>query len=401
MGFGKVYTIMTNEGQSHILGAQEWSFPVPIVYGPGRFAEVAARCEALGYANPLVVTDRGSRALDFIDGLLEQLAAARISSDVFCEISPNPRDDEIAAGCGAFTQGRHDCVIAIGGGSAMDGGKAICLTVNNGADLWDFEFERKSPKITGGFPGLVTIPTTSGTGAETESTAMITDTRQGMKFCVWHPELKPAFALLDPELTLGLPQNLTAWTGADAMTHAIEAYLVPDFHPLCDGMALEGLRLVSRHLERAVSTPGDLEARGGMHVGSCLAGIAFAKGLGLVHAISHMVGAEFDTQHGLTNAILLPVVLDYNLKDQEGKVVHMAQAMGIEDTSIKGFIAEVVRVLDAIGIPRSLGEIGVPEDCAARIAKKAMKDSAAGTNPRQAIERDIATLVRRAVAGER
>lgn len=384
-----------------ILGAQEWSFPVPIVYGPGRFAEVAGRCKSLGYENPLVVTDRGSRELGFVSVLLEQLAGAGMPSQVFGDISPNPRDDEIEAGCDAFTQGRHDCIVAIGGGSAMDGGKAVCLTVNNRNDLWDFEFERDSPKIIGGFPGLVTIPTTAGTGAETESTAMITDTRQGMKFCIWHPQCKPSFALLDPELTLGLPANLTAWTGADAMTHAIEAFLVPDFHPLCDGMALEGLRLVSRHLERVVATPDDIEARGGMIVGSCLAGIAFMKGLGLVHAISHMVGAEFDTQHGLTNAILLPVVLDFNLDGQEAKIERMAQAMGMENTSREGFVGEVVRVLDAIGIPRSLGEIGVPEDCAKRIAEKAMKDSAAGTNPRTASVEEVETLVRRAIAGER
>ena len=168
----------------------------------------------------------------------------------------------------------------------MDGGKAICLTVKSGMDLWAFEYERPVPDVAPEFPALITIPTTAGTGAETESTAMVTHVGKGMKFCIWHPKCKPALALLDPNLTLGLPPDLTAWTGADAMTHAIEAYLVPGFHPLCDGAALEGLSLVAKSLPVSVREPNNLEARSGMLAGSCLAGISFLKGLGLVHAIS-------------------------------------------------------------------------------------------------------------------
>ena len=283
----------------------------------------------------------------------------------------------------------------------MDGGKAICLTANNQIDLWDFEYEQPTPEITAAFPKLITIPTTAGTGAETESTAMITHVEKGMKFCIWHPELSPSLALLDPELTLGLPKTLTAWTGADAMTHAIEAYLVPGFHPLCDGLALEGLALVSRWLPVAVSDPSNLAARGGMLVGSCLAGIAFLKGLGMVHAISHMVGAEYNTQHGLTNAIILPVVLRFNLAGEEAKVIRMSQMMGLTDTSNEAFIAAVEKMLDDIEIPSSLAEIGVPADCAQRIAEKAIQDSAAGTNPRPATVAEIRKLTEEAIAKAR
>ena len=387
--------------EEDILAPQDWSFPVPIAYGPGRLAEIGAQCRSIGVFRPLIVTDRGSRGLPFIERLTSCLADAGMQAGIFSEISPNPRDDEISAGRGMFIDGRHDAIIAIGGGSAMDGGKAICLTANNRIDLWDFEYEQPTPQISAAFPKLITIPTTAGTGAETESTAMITHVEKGMKFCIWHPGLKPSLALLDPELTLGLPKTLTAWTGADAMTHAIEAYLVPGFHPLCDGLALEGLALVSRWLPVAVSDPSNLAARGGMLVGSCLAGIAFLKGLGMVHAISHMVGAEYNTQHGLTNAIVLPVVLRFNLAGEKAKVIRMSQMMGLTETSNEAFIAAVEKMLDDIGIPKSLEEIGVPADCAQRIAEKAIQDSAAGTNPRPATVAEIRKLIEEAIVKAR
>lgn len=382
-----------------LLAPQDWSFPVPIVYGPGRLGEIGARCLSVGIVAPLIVTDRSSRQLPFVSELYRRLSEAGISAEIFSEISPNPRDDEIGAGRAAFLDGGHDGVIAIGGGSAMDGGKAICLTARTGIDLWDFEFERPSPAINPvrPFPKLITIPTTAGTGAETESTAMVTHVGKGMKFCVWHPELKPSLALLDPLLTVGLPQTLTAWTGADALTHAIEAYCVPGFHPLCDGLAIEGLSLIAEWLPVAVREPENVAARGGMLVGSCLAGIAFLKGLGMVHAISHMIGAEYDTQHGLTNAIVLPVVLRFNLPGMEPQVRRMAEAMAFEDNSVPGFIAGVDHMLDEIGIPRALRDIGVPRDCSARIAAKALQDSAAATNPRGASLDEVRHLVDTAI----
>ena len=388
---------------ANLLEPQDWSFPIPIAYGPGRLSEIGQRCVAMGLSNPLVVTDKGSRDLPFIAQLLASLTEAGLSSEVFSDISPNPRDDEIGGGRETFRSGGHDAIIAIGGGSAMDGGKAVCLTARNDIDLWAFEWEQPPAEIDSdqGFPTLITIPTTAGTGAETESTAMVTHTGKGMKFCICHPKLKPSLALLDPDLTVGLPANLTAWTGVDAMVHAIEAYCVPGFHPLCDGLALEGLALVTKWLPIAVRDPANLAARGGMLVGSCLAGIAFLKGLGHVHAISHMVGAEFNTQHGLTNAIVLPVVLRFNLPGMEPKVKRMADVMGLQDASVDAFIAEIERLLDDINIPRSLSEIGIPADCATRIAEKALQDGAAGTNPRTASITEMRTLIETAIAKAR
>ena len=388
---------------TEILKPQDWTFPIPIAYGPGRLSEIGQSCKAMGLSKPLMVTDKGSCDLPFISQLKDFLVEAGLSYDIFSDISPNPRDDEIGAGREAFRSGGHDAIIAIGGGSAMDGGKAICLTARNDIDLWAFEWEKPPANIDSDhpFPTLITIPTTAGTGAETESTAMVTHTGKGMKFCICHPELKPSLALLDPDLTVGLPANLSAWTGVDAMVHAIEAYCVPGFHPLCDGLALEGLALVSRWLPIAVCEPENLAARGGMLVGSCLAGIAFQKGLGHVHAISHMIGAEYNTQHGLTNAIILPVVLRFNLPGMESKVKRMADVMGIKDVSVESFITEIERMLDDVNIPRSLSEIGVPADCAQRIAEKALLDSAAGTNPRTASIAEMRDLIENAIAKAR
>ena len=331
---------------SEILKPQDWAFPIPISYGPGRLSSIGKFCESLKIKNPLIVTDRGSKELPFVEKLKKFLIEANIGSDLFFEISPNPRDDEIANGSSKFRSGKHDSIITIGGGSAMDGGKAICLTANNDIPLWDFELEQPSPQISkdNPFPKLICIPTTAGTGAETDSTAMVTHLEKRMKFCIFHPELKPSLALLDPELTLQLPATLTAWTGADAMTHALEGYCVSGFNPMCDGAALESLSLISKSLYLAVEEPQNLAARGGMLVASCLGGIAFLKGLGLVHAISHMVGAEYNTHHGLTNAIVLPVVLRFNLPTMEEKVKRMSDAMQFDDHSVESFISNIEKI---------------------------------------------------------
>ena len=378
-----------------ILQPQDWGFPVPIAYGPGRIKEISTYCINLNIQNPLIVTDSGSKDLPFIGNLKKILTDANIKSDLFYGISPNPRSDEIADGCSKFSGGNHDAIIAIGGGSAMDGGKSICLTANNDYPLFDFDWEKPAPKITkeNQFPKLITIPTTAGTGAETESTAMVTDVEQMMKFCICHPELKPSVAILDPELTLKLPANLTAWTGVDAMVHAIEGYIVPGFHPLCDGAALESLNLISKSLHLAVEEPDNLAARGAMLVASMLGGVAFIKGLGLVHAIAHMVGAEYNTHHGLTNAIILPTVLRYNLPTLEEKVKRMSEVMQYEDNSVATFITNQEKLLDRFNIPKGLKEIGVPEDCVDRIAEKSMVDTAFGTNPIKADLDDVRKLV--------
>ena len=226
---------------------------------------------------------------------------------------------------------------------------------------------------------------------------MVTDTAKGMKFCLAHLGMRPSQAILDPELTVDLPAHLTAWTGVDALTHAIEAYIVPAFHPLSDGAALEGLQLIAKWLPIVVREPENIAARGAMLTGSCMAGVAFNKGLGLVHAISHMIGGEFDTQHGLTNAIILPVVMRFNLPGLDEKVQRIAQAMGLDDFSADAVISEIERLIDYVNIPKSLIEIGVPADCAQGIAEKAMLDSAAVTNPRRASLEEVKSIIETAL----
>ena len=372
----------------------DWGFPIPIAYGPGRLNEIGEFCRKFKVSNPLIVTDKGSKELPFVSRLATLLENSSIKSKLFYGISPNPRDDEIKAGCISYHKGSHDGIIAIGGGSALDGAKAIGMTVNSGVSLWDFEYRKPEPILQSldCFPTFITIPTTAGTGAETESTAMITDTVKGMKFCLAHLGMRPSLAILDPELTIELPANLTAWTGVDALTHALEAYLVPGLNPLCDGAALEALKLISKWLKVAFDEPKNIDARGGMLIGSCLAGVAFTKGLGLVHSISHMVGAEYNTQHGLTNAIILPAVMKFNLPHVGEKVRFISHAMDLKDASSEMIIQEIEEILDYLDIPRSLSEIGVPLECKKRIAKKAMLDSATGTNPRVTQIKDLEEL---------
>ena len=384
---------------TEILAPADWTFPIPIKYGPGRISELGLLCRQSGVARPLVVTDRGSRDLPFVAAAFAALGEIGIEGVLFGEVAPNPTDQDVWAGREAYRSGGHDGVIAIGGGSGMDAAKAISLVGRNDRNLWEFDYDKEPPEQTApsDFPPLICVPTTAGTGAETESTAMVTDTERGVKVCVWHPAQKPLAAILDPELTLGLPKTLTAWTGCDALVHAVDALSVPQWHPPCDGLALEAIRLIHRWLPAAVRDGANLEARGAMLVGSCLAGVSFLKGLGLVHAISHMVGAVYDTHHGLTNAVLLPVVLRYNRDALGDKAALMCRAMALPNDDFDSFYRATVALLDELEIPRNLGVLGVGEERAAEIARKAHTDAACGINPVPATVDEIESLVRQAI----
>ena len=352
---------------------------------------------------PLEVTDRGSRALPFIAAAQATLTEAGVAPALFCEVEPNPTDRNVRAGCEVFRAGGHDGVVAIGGGSGMDAAKAISLLARNAHDLPVFDYDNAPLPLVPShdFAPLVCVPTTAGTGAETESTAMLTDTARGVKICVWHPAQKPLAAILDPQVTLGLPKTLTAWTGCDALVHAIAAFSVPAWHPLCDGLALEAMRLIHGALPTAVRDGGNLEARGAMLAGSCLAGVSFIKGLGLVHAISHMVGAVCDTHHGLTNAVVLPAVLLYNRPALAEKTPLMCRAMSLPGEDFDSLYSAVVALLDELEIPRGLGELGVTRDLIGEIAAKAYTDGARATNPVPATVTDIEKLLATAIGNAR
>jgi alcohol dehydrogenase class IV len=383
----------------NMLTATDWTFPVPIFYGPGRIKELSEICRRNGMRRPLLVTDSGSGELAFISEMLASLKQAQLDAGLFAELSPNPSDLEVAAGKHAFETGGYDGVVAVGGGSGMDGGKAISLIARRSESLWAFDFDRPVPSIDGteAFVPLICIPTTAGTGAETESTAMITDTSRGIKGCVWHPAQKPRAAILDPALSCGLPAKLTAWTGCDALIHAIEAYCVPAWHPACDGIALEAVRLIYRWLPTAVNEPQNMQARGAMLAGSCLAGISFLKGLGLVHAISHMVGAAYDTHHGLTNAVVLPAVLRFNRAEIADKIPQICMAMNLPGRDFDALYGAICRLLDEVRIPDRLSELGIPSAGVASLAAKASRDPAALSNPRSASIEEIERLITGAI----
>ncbi|MGI9333360.1 MAG: iron-containing alcohol dehydrogenase [Gammaproteobacteria bacterium] len=382
-----------------VLEPADWTFPVPIRYGPGRIAELGPLGVRAGMRRPLIVTDRGSGELPFVGEALASLSSAGMEGAVFSGISPNPTDRDVTAGRDFFRDGGHDAVIAIGGGSGMDGAKAISLIARNRHHLLEFDYDHEPPASLGAsdFVPLVCVPTTAGTGAETKSTAMVTDPDRGVKICVWHPAQKPAAVILDPQLTVSLPKTLTAWTGCDALVHAIEALSVPQWHPLCDGLALEAMRLIGRSLPVAVRDGTNLEARGAMLAGSCLAGVSFLKGLGWVHAISHMVWAVYDTHHGLTNAVLLPLVLRYNRSALGEKTAQMCRAMGLAGEDFEHFYTAIVSLLNALEIPPDLQSLGVMEERAPEIARKAHADASCATNPVPATVEQIETLVRQAI----
>jgi len=367
------------------LSRQQWMLPVPVEYGPGARSALSVLCLRHGMRAPLIVTDAGTANLPFVQELLEQLQRAGLRCAVYSGIEANPTDLSVERGAAFYRDWKADGVVALGGGSGLDAGKAIALiAAQSRAGLWGFDFD--CPVATGfkaaDFPPVICVPTTAGTGAETESTAMLTDTRRRIKGCVWHPLARPVAVILDPELTLGLPANLTAWTGMDAIIHALEAWFVPSFNPLCDGAAIQALSLMWDALPVVVADGSDLQARGRMLAGSCLAGVAFNKGLGLVHALSHMVGAAYNTHHGLTNAIILPVVLRFNREVIELRLTDVCHAMGQPDADFETFYRAICERLDELNIPKNLAAIGVNREDVAVIAAKAFHDPARVTNPR-------------------
>ncbi len=382
------------------LNPQKWTVPLPIEYGPGARRQLVELCREFNISRPIIITDQGSLNLPFVGEMQRSLADAGLACGLYGGIEPNPTDTSVIAGAAAFREWRADGVIALGGGSGLDGGKAVALIAQQQrCDLWAFDFDQPVPSGFGSadFPPVITIPTTAGTGAETESTAMLTDTARGIKGCVWHPRARPSAVILDPELTQSLPANLTAWTGCDAIIHALEAYFVPSFNPLSDGAALQALSLLWTSIDTAVAQGQDLEARGKMLIGSCLAGVGFLKGLGLVHALSHMVGATYNTHHGLTNAIILPVVLRFNQADISPRLTPVAQALGLPDAGFETFYTAICAKLDHLNIPKSLSALGVQHTDIGVIARKSMGDPARLTNPRDSSVEQLEQLLAQAI----
>ncbi|MBA2390737.1 MAG: iron-containing alcohol dehydrogenase [Geodermatophilaceae bacterium] len=360
------------------LANANWNYPTAIRFGAGRISELADACRSLGIARPLLVTDP-----ELAQMLMVKEAASAVGTQVFSDIQPNPVGADIGAGVAAYAHGRHDGVIAFGGGAALDVGKTIAFMSGQKRPLWDFEdkddwWSRADPA---GIAPVVAVPTTAGTGSEVGRAGVILDEAQGVKKIIFHPKMMPAIVIMDPELTIGLPAHVTAATGMDALAHCLEAYCAPGFHPMADGIAVEGVKLIHDWLPRAVSDGSDLEARGNMLIAASMGATAFQKGLGGMHALSHPIGALYKTHHGLTNAVLMPYVLDFNRQAIEERIARLAGYVGLPRHSFEGLLEWVLELRKELSIPHTLGELEVHRDSMERLAVMAEADPSAGGNP--------------------
>ena len=379
-----------------------WNYPTSIRVGAGRIIELPAACRALGMSAPLLVTDPGLAALSMIDHALLQCRDDGLKAGLFSAIKGNPTGQNVMDGVAAFKAGGHDGVIAFGGGSALDAGKAIALMVGQNRPLWDFEDVGDNCNrvdVTGMAP-VVAVPTTAGTGSEVGRASVITDDAEHIKRIIFHPRMLPALVILDPQLSIGLPPKITAATGMDALSHSLEAYCSPLFHPMAEGIALEGMRLVQQYLPRAVSHGADVEARLQMLVASSMGATAFQRGLGAMHALAHPLGALYDAHHGLLNAVLMPYVLLANRASIEAQMEKMARYLNLPKPGFGGVLDWVLALRSQLGIPHSLGEIGIDAKRIELVGRMAEVDPSAGTNPIAFSAEQYSQLFEQALRGE-
>lgn len=379
-----------------------WNYPTSVRFGCGRIAELPGACRDLGMTRPLLVTDPGLAALPMVAEAVARCADAGLPAAVFSGIKGNPTGANVDAGTAALRAGEHDGVIAMGGGSALDAAKAIALMAGQRRPLWDFEDRADwwTRVDTDAMVPVVAVPTTSGTGSEVGRASVITDTDAGIKKIIFHPRMLPARVLCDPALTTGLPRHLTAATGMDALSHLLEAWCAPGFHPLADGVALEGMRLVRRSLVRAVEQPDDLEARSEMMAASLMGATAFQKGLGAMHALSHPVGATTDAHHGLANAVFMPYVLAFNEGAVASRLEDLARYLDLPARGAGAVLDWVLDLRTTLDIPHGADALGVTAPLIPQLAAMAVEDPSAGGNP---VPLDVAgttRLLTAALAGE-
>jgi alcohol dehydrogenase class IV len=360
-----------------------WRIPTEILASPGRIAELSGRVRDIGIKRALVVTDPGVAALPFFAGIIAGLEKAGIAIAVFKDVHPDPIADDVVAGAKAFATHEAEMVIAIGGGSGLDCGKSIALASATNLPLWDFEITKTPPALERPIPPIFAIPTTAGTGSEVGRATVITDLALGRKIILLHPQMLPRLVVLDPELTFGLPATLTAWTGMDALAHNLEAFCVPAWHPVADGIAVEGMRIIKGALVTAATEPKNVVARGKMLAAASMGATAFQKGLGAIHSLSHPIGAKFHAHHGLTNGVLMPYVLAFNRPAVEAGIAEVAQSLGIAG-GFDGFLNWVLELRAQLSIPHTIAELKVTEDSLDFLAEEAFLDPNTPDNPRNA-----------------
>jgi alcohol dehydrogenase class IV len=359
-----------------------WSYPTAIRFGAGRIAELPEACVIAGIGKPLLVTDRGLADLPVTQTTLDVLEAAGLGRALFSEVDPNPNENNLARGLEAYLSGGHDGVVALGGGSGLDLGKLIAFMSGQSRPVWDFEdvddwWSRAEEE---GIAAIVAVPTTAGTGSEVGRAGVLCNSRSREKKIIFHPKILPAQVICDPELTVGLPPAITAGTGLDAFAHCLEAYCAPNYHPLSQGIAVEGMRLVKEYLPVAYEQADNIEARGHMMSAALMGATAFQKGLGAIHALSHPIGAIYNTHHGTTNAVVMPRVLEFNRPAIEQDIERLAAYLGIAG-GFAGFLQFVVNLNGSLGIPGNLTELGVESPDLDDLVRAALADPSAAGNP--------------------
>jgi alcohol dehydrogenase class IV len=379
-----------------------WNYPTSIRFGAGRIVELPEHCRSLGIRRPLFVTDAGLAGLPMVARVLGLCRDAGLGIECFSDVQSNPVEANVTAGVQAYRTGRHDGVIAFGGGSALDTGKAIALMIGQTRPIWDFEDREDwyTRVDVAGMAPVVAVPTTAGTGSEVGRASVITDVRDHTKKIIFHPKMLPVLVLEDPELTVGLPPHVTAAVGMDALSHNLEAYCSPGYHPMAEGIAVEGMRLIREYLPRAVANGADLEARSHMLVASSMGATAFQKGLGAMHSLSHPCSANLNTHHGLTNAVVMPYVLDWNREALEQKMTRLAAWLGLTEHSFAGVLHWVLELRRTIGIPDTLAGLGLDETHAKSFAPQAFADPSTGGNPLPMSEQGFERLYLRCIRGE-
>jgi alcohol dehydrogenase class IV len=360
-----------------------WNYPTKVKFGAGRIAELPDACKDLGIKRPLIVTDPGLAALPMIRDAVAACEKAGLGVAVFSDIKSNPNGKNVDDGLKVLRAGKHDGVVAFGGGSALDAGKAIALMAGQKRPIWDFEdvgdnWLRVDPA---GVAPIIAVPTTSGTGSEVGRVSVITKEDTHQKKLIFHPKVQPSIVIDDPALTIGLPPKITAATGMDALAHCFEAYCAPGYHPMADGVALEGMRLIKEWLPIAVKDGKNLEARSHMMAAATMGATAFQKGLGAIHSLSHPVGAVYDTHHGLTNAVVMPYVMQFNRQAIEEKMTRLAAYLGLKNPGYQAVLDWVLALRKEIGIPHTLKDIGVGTDKLDSLSQEAFNDPSTGGNP--------------------
>lgn len=359
-----------------------WSYPTAIRFGAGRISEIADACVTAGIKKPLLVTDRGLANMAITTKTLDLLEEAGLGRAMFSDVDPNPNEKNAAAGIKAYRDGAHDGVVAFGGGSGLDLGKLVAFMAGQTRPLWDFEDidDWWTRADADAIAPIVAVPTTAGTGSEVGRASVITNSQTQQKKIIFHPKFLPTIVICDPELTVGMPNFITAGTGLDAFAHCVEAFCSPHYHPMSQGMALEGMRLVKEYLPRAYADGTDIEARAHMMSAAIMGATAFQKGLGAIHALSHPIGAIYHTHHGTTNAVCMPAVLKFNRPAITDVVGQAADYLGISG-GYDGFCAYVDGLNASLGIPAKLSGLGIKNPDIDLIVAGALIDPSTGGNP--------------------